>query len=265
MYSADTKKTLASISAITGNQLEMLQKTHEHVENLTKGSQVTEISPEAQEQIKNLLELTRAQYEALACTQIRKGLATPNMTIRFEDVVNAHHDTFRWLFLSKAPKPSHTLLPNVSHGLVSSSTESNSVCRSNRVAAPEQMPATTTKVCNDFDTVISQHDNSKAWSVWQLDDGYEEENQNWWYRREEMNICGEETNAGGEQEWETMVTSPEYKDILEAGKVLTEWLSWGSGIFHITGKLGSGKSTLMKFLFKHPSTQIKLLPWAGMY
>jgi hypothetical protein len=42
------------------------------------------------------------------------------------------------------------------------------------------------------------------------------------------------------------------------------WLQEGCGIFHVAGKLGSGKSTLMKFLFKHPETHRQLLIWAGL-
>lgn len=41
-----------------------------------------------------------------------------------------------------------------------------------------------------------------------------------------------------------------------------DWLRNGTGIFHVAGKLGSGKSTLMKFLYKHHRTA-KLLEWAG--
>lgn len=43
----------------------------------------------------------------------------------------------------------------------------------------------------------------------------------------------------------------------------TNWLSSGNGIFHIAGKLGSGKSTLMKFLCNHPQTKVALQKWAG--
>jgi hypothetical protein len=44
---------------------------------------------------------------------------------------------------------------------------------------------------------------------------------------------------------------------------LTEWLSSGEGIFHVSGKLGSGKSTLMKYLYNHPKTELMLKTWAG--
>ena len=43
------------------------------------------------------------------------------------------------------------------------------------------------------------------------------------------------------------------------------WLSAGKGIFHISGKLGSGKSTLMKFLCDHRRTTAELQKWAGTY
>jgi hypothetical protein len=41
------------------------------------------------------------------------------------------------------------------------------------------------------------------------------------------------------------------------------WLEAGSGIFHITGKPGSGKSTLMKYICKHSKTRSLLEAWAG--
>ena len=41
-----------------------------------------------------------------------------------------------------------------------------------------------------------------------------------------------------------------------------EWLRCGNGIFHIAGKLGSGKSTLMKFLCENKRTEEVLKDWA---
>jgi len=53
--------------------------------------------------------------------------------------------------------------------------------------------------------------------------------------------------------------------VWKAGELFTIWLKSGSGIFHVSGKLGSGKSTLMKFLCEHPDTTAKLTEWAGKY
>lgn len=43
----------------------------------------------------------------------------------------------------------------------------------------------------------------------------------------------------------------------------TQWLKSGCGIFHISGKAGSGKSTLMKKIWMEPQTRECLKQWAG--
>lgn len=57
-------------------------------------------------------------------------------------------------------------------------------------------------------------------------------------------------------------------DFQENGKrqsreMLLKWLSSGSGIFHISGKLGSGKSTLMRYLSTSTRTRTEIEKWAG--
>ncbi|KAI0134220.1 hypothetical protein BJ170DRAFT_190690 [Xylariales sp. AK1849] len=42
-----------------------------------------------------------------------------------------------------------------------------------------------------------------------------------------------------------------------------KWLESGSGVFHISGNAGAGKSTLMKFLRHHQRTRSELTEWAG--
>ncbi|KAK2472289.1 hypothetical protein H9L39_16169 [Fusarium oxysporum f. sp. albedinis] len=46
-------------------------------------------------------------------------------------------------------------------------------------------------------------------------------------------------------------------------ELFINWLSSSEGIFHISGKLGSGKSTLMKLLCRHGQTRLELEKWAG--
>lgn len=43
---------------------------------------------------------------------------------------------------------------------------------------------------------------------------------------------------------------------------LRNWLLGGNGLFHISGKPGTGKSTLMKYLVKHPKVTCSLEEWA---
>ncbi|EIT75163.1 hypothetical protein AO1008_07790 [Aspergillus oryzae 100-8] len=69
-------------------------------------------------------------------------------------------------------------------------------------------------------------------------------------------------NAVEEAHQQTFRWIPEYKRDVTA-RLFKDWLYRGQGIFHITGKLGSGKSTLMKFLYNHPQTRQELEHWAG--
>lgn len=49
----------------------------------------------------------------------------------------------------------------------------------------------------------------------------------------------------------------------EAHRRFTDWLESGNDIFHISGKLGSGKSTLMKYLGGEAEGSRYLQIWAG--
>lgn len=46
-------------------------------------------------------------------------------------------------------------------------------------------------------------------------------------------------------------------------EIFMPWLQSGSGVFHISGKAGSGKSTLMKQIWLHEQTREHLESWAG--
>ncbi|KAL2673689.1 hypothetical protein Neosp_012132 [[Neocosmospora] mangrovei] len=51
----------------------------------------------------------------------------------------------------------------------------------------------------------------------------------------------------------------------QSREMFLNWLSSGSDIFHISGKLGSGKSTLMRYLFTHTRTRIEIEKWAASF
>ncbi|KAH8748744.1 hypothetical protein BGZ57DRAFT_969398 [Hyaloscypha finlandica] len=48
----------------------------------------------------------------------------------------------------------------------------------------------------------------------------------------------------------------------ESRTAFLTWLREENHVFHISGKAGSGKSTLMKFLVDHPQTRVELKKWA---
>jgi hypothetical protein len=52
-------------------------------------------------------------------------------------------------------------------------------------------------------------------------------------------------------------------DRMKARRAFLSWLREGRDVLHISGKAGSGKSTLMKFLAEHERTKKELRAWAG--
>jgi ATPase subunit of ABC transporter with duplicated ATPase domains len=67
-------------------------------------------------------------------------------------------------------------------------------------------------------------------------------------------------------EWLLDDTAPNQgvEDHSSTRELFIDWLSSGKDIFHISGKLGSGKSTLMKYLCGERRTTTELQKWAGM-
>ncbi|KAK2040331.1 hypothetical protein LZ31DRAFT_604549 [Colletotrichum somersetense] len=59
--------------------------------------------------------------------------------------------------------------------------------------------------------------------------------------------------------------SNDLKERRSARNLFQEWLSSGEGIFHFSGKLGAGKSTLMKLMCSHEHVQSLLEAWARTY
>lgn len=72
-------------------------------------------------------------------------------------------------------------------------------------------------------------------------------------------------NAGfGTFDW-LLDSSPNANDenLTKARQSFLRWLEKGTHVYHISGKAGSGKSTLMKYLCQHQSLRHALSRWAG--
>lgn len=77
---------------------------------------------------------------------------------------------------------------------------------------------------------------------------------------EEQDSDGEEEQA--ESPWEAKERVEYEKAQSDVNARLATWLQHGSGLFHVAGKPGSGKSTLMKHLSQHPKVIRSLEEWA---
>ncbi|KAI1818296.1 hypothetical protein GGS20DRAFT_350263 [Poronia punctata] len=72
-----------------------------------------------------------------------------------------------------------------------------------------------------------------------------------------------EAEEAGTFEW--IFSEPEriFDGLCRPRMTFPGWLESGDGIFHVCGKPGAGKSTLMKFFCRHPKTEELLGKWAG--
>ncbi|KAI1091873.1 hypothetical protein F5B19DRAFT_456621 [Rostrohypoxylon terebratum] len=75
----------------------------------------------------------------------------------------------------------------------------------------------------------------------------------------------DEVHDAHQNTFEWIFCDPEKVFRVEPGLKMSfvDWIREGRDIFHILGKPGSGKSTLMKFIWNHEVTKGKLKEWAG--
>ena len=73
---------------------------------------------------------------------------------------------------------------------------------------------------------------------------------------EESSVHGKQLEGSGSRPTESTAR-------ISASSLLQNWLRAGTGVFHVVGKPGSGKSTFMKLLTMHPQTRKLLESWAA--
>lgn len=242
---------LAKIANEETIRLDVLQG---HVRQLRRGVTVTEIGQRAQEQLRELLNLSEAACQAVAQQSILKALAFSDMYGRFEGVEKAHLNTFGWIY---GDKPSPKADPDIVGFLHHDDSDDDQTLH-------EDSPTDRQPQHEDNTDTSSQILRSKE----EEDVDFDESNNSRLKRSQDS------VNAERKERETSSSTVPENQhqkdnqsdedDASVQREKWTNWLSSGNGIFHIAGKLGSGKSTLMKFLCSHPQTKVALQKWAGM-
>lgn len=185
---------------------------------------MTSISSRAREQLRELLSISEATYQTVVQKRVLKCLAFSDMYGRFETVDPAHYKTFEWIFSGGSHNGDNADGTSSSDNEVSSDSDSESITSGGLPTSQD----TTSK--ENIDTEKRQDS--------------------------EPRIGDQEDAKGGDDELK--------HDEGVQRTTFMNWLSTGRGIFHIYGKLGSGKSTLMKYLCDNPRTESELRKWAGM-
>lgn len=241
---------LAKIANEETVRLDVLQS---HVKQLRQGVTVTEIGQQAQEQLRELLNISEAACQAIAQQSVLKSLAFSDMYGRFEDVEKAHFSTFGWIYGDKSSSEDEPDIVESPHHDDSDDDQTLFEDSSTENQSPHE---------GNVDT-SSQESRSKE----EVDTDFEKSNSG--EQRKRQDSADEKTEDEGIRPYPTPEKPYHDKkgDENYASVQREKWINWlssGNGIFHIAGKLGSGKSTLMKFLCDHPQTKVALQKWAGM-
>lgn len=201
------------------------------MDQIRQGVHVTSISPEAQAQLSQLVNLQEDALCFVVQTRIVKSLWFEGMYGRYDMVDKAHSETFRWIYDSTRSEESEH--------------------RSGDDYSGE----------DDVDAIVSGKE-----SV--VSDGGEDDlgdnergdvvNDD---KRDDVVSDGERDDSSDRLASEVEIEQDKMR--CRAREKFVTWLSEGEGVFHISGKLGSGKSTLMKYICDHWQTEEHLKKWAG--
>jgi Cdc6-like AAA superfamily ATPase len=206
----------ASTLAQIGTQIEKLQNS------VTTSS----LSPGIRQEIQSLLSIPA---DSLNQHRILKGLAFGGMHARVDTILEAHQQTFEWIF--KEPRGSSSMrgsgLPGNPRSKNLGKDLEGSLDASPSMALDGQILASHTEGNFALATKLQSEDGISEVLKQDCDIG--------------LNKHSKRCNPGS----------------------FLNWLSSGTGIYHVSGKPGSGKSTLMKFLCDHPHTKAELEKWAG--
>jgi hypothetical protein len=110
------------------------------------------------------------------------------------------------------------------------------------------------KMNDRFDEVKQAHLKTFNWILGEPDDGsdYNDDESD---RSDSVDISHDAEHHHDKEE--------SYPLRLQARDNFVNWLENGNGIFHVSGKPGAGKSTLMKYLCQHPRTEKLVKVWSG--
>ncbi|KAH6844755.1 hypothetical protein B0I37DRAFT_378201 [Chaetomium sp. MPI-CAGE-AT-0009] len=247
--SRNTAATLNRLIASASSNASALEKLTINANQLRQSVGTT--NKELTEQLCQIMQLLGKAVDATIQRRILNSLCFEEMTRRFEMVEEAHLDTFKWMFdasafVYDAPLKSLRSL----FGEPGLDGDPDNSCNS------------------DCDSEVESDDQEND-EEGERDEKMEDENDKHEDRYEgNEKACSPamvprlESSYGG-LTWQSIRARRSIRAKRAAGRGFIKWLSSSHGIFHISGKMGSGKSTMMRLLYEHPATKYELNRWAG--
>jgi hypothetical protein len=254
---------------------EELKSLRVNVECLRLGTQASSLGPEALDQIRSLLNLTDKAVLKVREARVLDSLRFEMMNERFEDIEDAHVKTFDWIYgRPDDDRDSNGVGTEVSSILASSlhEIEKHDIIEDDSKDARQVVDEEATNRGESLESLSQaqksmsdREDNADENTL--SDSGIDSEVESTLSDGERSLERAPRSHSSSERSWSSVevyeIPEEDLKRMTHARDCFVDWLEHGEGIFHIAGKPGSGKSTLMKYLCRHRQTEEHLKLWAG--
>ncbi|OHF03181.1 hypothetical protein CORC01_01565 [Colletotrichum orchidophilum] len=227
---SELSRRLDEISALGYINTTEVQRLGENIKELQSKVELWKNVPGLVESAHQILSRSKEAVERTAQRLILEKLYVGDMTKRFDEVEPAHEKTYSWLLGSETPSSNDF-----------NSTDGSELSYSDGSNADSQADIESPQNNDDHE---SGHDLARSDPGGGFDARSDEE-------------------SDEESDDESQVSLERTEEELLARQGLIDWLAHGGGIYHISGKPGAGKSTLMKYLCQSPATADYLHDWAG--
>ncbi|KAK1462918.1 hypothetical protein CCUS01_08510 [Colletotrichum cuscutae] len=221
---SELSRRLDEISAQGHINATEMQHLGKNIKELQSNIELWKQVPGLVESAHDILSRSKEAVESTAQRLILEKLYVGDMTRRFDEIERAHEKTFSWLLGSCTPSTSDF---DSSDGSESSHSDGSGH--------------------------VSRGENESPNEGSQNSDQFE--------------VPGAGTSSDDssykDSDYQSQISLERTARELQAQQDLIDWLARGGGIFHICGKPGAGKSTLMKYLCQSTATESYLKDWAG--
>ncbi|KAI2465934.1 hypothetical protein F4781DRAFT_424459 [Annulohypoxylon bovei var. microspora] len=283
--SLDRLKKLIDYGQASRTELQSLAR---NIESLQAGCKVSYLNSEALSQIRSLLGMTEEAVLKIRQARVLDGLRFELMNERFEDIEEAYEGTFQWILdveseeerrdeESGDAKTTSTgdFVDDDDHSTESENEESGGA-KTTIIEDPvdDEDHSTDSENVEDND---SRDDRDHFLPISNITDS-DNESFEWSTDTPELSdhdISEPESDLSDDEKSISQPSTSRQRNSIEKSfgpleEIMIEsrnrfvtWLKQGDGIFHVMGKPGSGKSTLMKYILRQFITQKYLRIWAG--
>lgn len=213
-------------------------------ENLEQSTVATGELKDGMQEVRKALEALASKITTVPKENIiLRKLYFNSMNLREESIAMAEEGTFEWIFEEKEEQSPLIENSKIIHSDKSSDKQD--------VSMEKQLP--NAEVEDENDSLGSAEDNHNHPSNALILPSDSTKNVSSEHDLHEKNP---------EFQRKTKIEKEELEQKAKTRETFLNWLRVGNGVFHISGKAGSGKSTLMKFIGSHDRTQKELNIWA---